>query len=111
MLKKRIFITLLHSTFSEDIVKLVNLHKRTAEERRRQTLCKKCEDNYIPKKFPQNFTFLLTDLFVKDQNTITLTEDHKKNLQIIALIVCHTQAFRRSRLSAVPLHKLSDDFQ
>ena len=34
---------------------VVNLHKRTAEERRRQTLCDKRNNNYVRKIFPPNF--------------------------------------------------------
>ena len=37
---------------------VVNLYDRTAEERRRQTLCDKRDNNYVWKLFPLNFTVL-----------------------------------------------------
>ena len=37
---------------------VVNLYDWTAEERRRQTLCDKRDNNYVWKLFPLNFTVL-----------------------------------------------------
>ena len=37
---------------------VMNLYNRTAEERRRQTLCDKRDNNYVWKLFPLNFTVL-----------------------------------------------------
>ena len=39
------------------IVKIVNLRTITAEERRRQTLCDKRDNNYVWKSIPPNVTF------------------------------------------------------
>ena len=36
----------------------VSLRNRMGEERRRQTLCDKCDNNFVWKTFPPNFTFL-----------------------------------------------------
>ena len=55
---------------------IVNLRNRTEEERRRQTLCDKRDNNFVWKNFPPNFTFLSTDLFVKDQKTVMSSEDN-----------------------------------
>ena len=49
---------------------LVNLRKGAADGRRRQILWDKRENNSVCKQFSPNFTFLLKDLFVKDQNTV-----------------------------------------
>ena len=38
--------------------KLLNLRNRTGEERRRQTLCDKRDNNFIWNNFSPNFTFL-----------------------------------------------------
>ena len=57
---------------------LVNLLNRTGEERRRQTLCDKCDNNFVWNNFSPNFSFLKTDIFVKDQKTLVLIEDHEK---------------------------------
>ena len=57
---------------------LVNLHNRTGEERRRQTLCDKRDNNFVWNKFSPNFTLLQTDLFVKDQKTLVCSEDYDK---------------------------------
>ena len=62
------FIIAPSSTFS-----LVNLRNRTGEERRRQTLCDKRDNNFVWNNFSPNFTFLYTDLFVKDQKVIALS--------------------------------------
>ena len=48
------------------------------EGRRRQTLCDKRDNNFVCNNFSPNFTFLNTDLFVKDQKTLMLSEDHDK---------------------------------
>ena len=53
------------------------LTQNDGEERRRQTLCGKRDNIFVLK----NFTFLLTDLFVKDQESSMLTEDHDKTLE------------------------------
>ena len=37
---------------------VMNLHNRTTEERRRQTLCDKRDNNYVWNIFQPNFTFL-----------------------------------------------------
>ena len=50
---------------------LVNLRNRTGEGGKRQTLCDKRDNNFAWKNIPPNFSFLLTDLFVKDQKTLT----------------------------------------
>ena len=52
----------------------VNLRNRTGEERRRQTLCDKRNNNFAWKNFSPNFTFFWTDLFVKDQKTLMLVK-------------------------------------
>ena len=57
---------------------LVNLHNRMGEERRRQTLCDKRDNNFVSNTFSPNFTLLQTDLFVKDQKTLVFSEDHDK---------------------------------
>ena len=57
---------------------LVNLLNRTGEERRRQTLCDKHDNNFVWNNFSPNFSFLETDIFVKDQKTLVLSEDHDK---------------------------------
>ena len=59
-------------------LKIVNLRNRTGEERRRQTLRDKRDNNFVSNNFSPNFTFLETDLFVKDQKTLVLREDHEK---------------------------------
>ena len=58
---------------------IVNLHKGTAEGRRRQTLRDKRDSNSVWNQFPPNFTFLLKDLLVKDPKTIILIEYHNKH--------------------------------
>ena len=45
------------------------------EERRGQTLCDKRDNNFVWNNFSP---FLQTDLFVKDQKTLVLSEDHDK---------------------------------
>ena len=55
---------------------LVNLCNRMGKERRRQTLCDKRDSNFVWNTFRPNSTFLQTDLFVKDQKTLALSEDH-----------------------------------
>ena len=57
---------------------IVNLRNRTGEKRRRQTLCDKRDYNFGWKNFPPNFTFLCTDLFLRDQKTLMIREDHDK---------------------------------
>ena len=47
-----------------------NLRNRTGEGRKPQTLCDKRDNNFAWKNIPPNFSFLLTDLFVKDQKTL-----------------------------------------
>ena len=54
---------------------IVNLCKRMGEERRGQTLCDKCDNNFVQNNFSP---FLKTDIFVKDQKTLVLSEDHDK---------------------------------
>ena len=56
---------------------LVHLRNRTGEERRRQTLCDKRDNNFVWNNFSPSFTFLQTDLFV-NQKTLVLSEDHDK---------------------------------
>ena len=46
---------------------IMNLRNRTGEQRRQQTLCGKRDNNFF-ENFASNVIFLLTDLFVKDQN-------------------------------------------
>ena len=59
---------------------LVNLRNRTGEEIKRQTLCDKRDNNFSWKNIPPNFSFLLTDLFVKDQKTLmSITTKHASN--------------------------------
>ena len=54
---------------------MVNLRKRKPKERRRQTLCDKCDNNFVWKIFVPNFTFLETHLsFVKAQNTVLVVK-------------------------------------
>ena len=57
---------------------IVNLRRRKGEERRRQTLCDKRDNNFLSNNFSPNFTFLSTDLFVKDRKTLVLNEDQDK---------------------------------
>ena len=62
---------------------LVNLRNRTGEERRRQTLCDKRDNNFA--LLPQNFTFLWTNLFVEVQETSMLSEfptKHASNIPV-----------------------------
>ena len=56
----------------------MNLPNRTGEERTPQTLCDKDDKNFVWNNFSPNFTFLETDLFVKDQKTLVLSDDHDK---------------------------------
>ena len=60
---------------------LVNLRNRTGEGGKRQTLCDKRDNNFAWKNIPPNFSFLLTDLFVKDQKTLMsiMTTKHAIN--------------------------------
>ena len=51
---------------------LVNLRNRTGEEKRRQILCDKRDNNFVWNNFSSNFPFLCTDFFVKDQKTLVL---------------------------------------
>ena len=53
---------------------LVNLRNRTGEERRRQTLCDKHDNNFAWKNLPPNFTFPKTDLFVEEHKMSMLRE-------------------------------------
>ena len=53
---------------------LVNLRNRAKEERRRQTMCDKRDNNFAFALLPPNFTFLWTDLFVEEQETLMLSE-------------------------------------
>ena len=57
---------------------LVNLRNRTGEERTRQTLCDKRDNNFVWNNVSPNFTFLETDLFAKDQKTSVWSEDYDK---------------------------------
>ena len=41
-------------------------------------MCDKRDNNFVWNNFSPNFTFLLTDLFVKDQKTWVLSEDNNK---------------------------------
>ena len=43
-----------------------NLRNRKGEGGNRQTLCDKRDNKFAWKNIPPNFSFLLTDLFVKD---------------------------------------------
>ena len=63
----------------DTLMTLVKLRKGAADGWRRQILCDKRENNSVWKQFPPNFTFLLKDLFVKDQNTVILIEHHNKH--------------------------------
>ena len=58
--------------------KISNLRNRTGEERRRQTLCYKRDNNYVWKDFPQKFSFL------KAVN-IDVKWRWRQNTQVIAL--------------------------
>ena len=49
---------------------LVNLCNRSGEERRRQILCDKRDNNFVWNQISLNFTSLWTDLSVKDQKTL-----------------------------------------
>ena len=40
----------------------------------------KPDNNIVWKNFTQNFTFLWSDLFVKDRKALRLSEDHDKTL-------------------------------
>ena len=51
-----------------------SLRNRTGEERRRQTLCDKRDNNSVWKNLPANFTFLSTDLFVEELKTTMVSE-------------------------------------
>ena len=65
---------------------LVNLCNRSGEERRRQTLCDKRDNNYVWNHISLNFTSLWTDLSVKDQKTLIHVKWRSKDItQIIAL--------------------------
>ena len=72
---------------------IVNLHNRRGEEKRvegggggvgveggRANLVwqDKPDNNIVWKNFTQNFTFPWSDLFVKDQKALKLSEDHDK---------------------------------
>ena len=46
-------------------------------QRRRQTLCDKRDNNFFWKTFKQT-SLSFADLFVKDQKTLMLIEDHDK---------------------------------
>ena len=52
----------------------MNLRKRTGEERRRQGLCDKRDNNFAWKNLPPNFTFPKTDLFVEEYKMSMLRE-------------------------------------
>ena len=56
----------------------VNLRSRTGEERKQRTLSVQW---LCLNKFSPNFTFLLTDLFAKDRNTVMLSEDCAKTFE------------------------------
>ena len=57
-----------------------NLRNRTGEGRKPQILCDKRDNNFAWKNIPPNFSFLLTDLFVKDQKTLmSITTKHALN--------------------------------
>ena len=85
---------LLETVFLGLEVSKVNLCSRTEEQRRWQALSDKGDNNFVWNKFASNFTFLSTDVFVKDQKTSMLSEDHDRTLLlVIALSLCHTQAF------------------
>ena len=76
----------------------MKLCKRTAEEKRRENFCDK-RDN--------NFTLLQTDLFLENQNTVRLSEDHDKNSQVNPVtFVSHPPL--HPLLSFVFLRKLSN---
>ena len=60
--------------FAGDNLTIVNLRNRTGEERGRQTLCDKRDNNFVSKNVPPNFTFLWTYLFVEEQKTPMLSE-------------------------------------
>ena len=51
---------------------------RMGEGRRRQTSSDKPDNNFVCNNFSPIFTFLETDLFVKDQKTLMFSEDHHK---------------------------------
>ena len=53
------------------------LHNRT-EEQRRQPCVTSMTIIFVSNNFHQTFTFLKTDLFVKDQKTLLLIKDHSK---------------------------------
>ena len=53
---------------------LVNLRNRAEEERRRQTMCDKRDNSFAFALLPPKFTFLWTDLFVEEQETLMLSE-------------------------------------
>ena len=52
----------------------MKLRNRTGEERRRQTLCDKRDNNFAWKNLPPNFTFPKTDLFVEEHKMSMLRE-------------------------------------
>ena len=57
----------------------MNLRNRTGEtgeERRRQTLCDKRDNNFVWNNFSPDFFFI--EISVKDQKTLVLSEDHNK---------------------------------
>ena len=58
---------------------ILNLRNRTGEERRRQSLCENVTVIVFVKNLPPNFTFIQTDLSVKDQKTLMLSEDYDKS--------------------------------
>ena len=49
---------------------------------------------HVWKHFPPNFTFPFTNLFVKDQKTLMLSEDQENSRQWQTCHVCHTQLDR-----------------
>ena len=76
----------------------------TGEERRRQTLCDKRDNNFVWNNFSPNFNFLQTDLFVKDQKTLMLvkiTTKHASNS--LVAFVTHTASDLPSSSSCRPV--------
>ena len=94
---------------------VVNLRNRTGEERRRQTLCDKRDNNFAFALLPPNFTFLWTDLFVEEKETSILSEfstKHASNspvtfvtLKRFAVLFFPPSCCVNSLISIVVIHK------
>ena len=64
---------------------VVNLRNKTGEERRRQTLCNKRDNNFVWNNFTPNFTFLRNIFFLQRPENINVKRESRHNTQLIAL--------------------------